>query len=329
MKKLLTQKVGGSGTSNLLLGTMVIFTICSILSLQAMLKTNITAGNFVEDNLTNSTLGCLLADPDEYGTSNTLVIYDLLENHAYSGQSYISHLDSILLDKTDEFEKFYNLYMFNSVDEINTIGNLTDYNISGEYGPIKCYENYLKLLKTNMGLNTDLVPIYTNNLPNTLGNNTVEPNRVSIECFKVYNCINFMVKHPDFETDVRKPVISVTGDTVYMYNDSGIPLYKTIDEVKAQNVVHSKIIEFKLIISDDGTVFSVIPTEYEINSKVYVTDELNNKVIGQDGNNILVEASGVYNKISLCIKLGDKLAGDDIQYKRVAHERTAFIESSK
>lgn len=328
MKKLLLHKVKG-GTTNLMMGTMVIFTLCSIMILETMLHVNITAANYIEDNMTSSILGCMLADPDEYGASNTFVIYDLLENHAYDGKSYIDHVEGLLLNQTDPFKMYHNTYLFNSVNEINTIGSLTAYNISGDYGPKQCFEDYISLLKTNMNLDNNLVPRTASFLPKTVGSDSTEPNKVSIDCFKVYNCIEFMVKGANYDTDIRKPVVDLSGNTVYMNNSSGTPLYKTSKELKDAGLIHTKVIEFNITPDNVGGVALITATEHALDSKVYITNEFGDQVIGQDGNKILVDASGVYTKLSCCIKLGDKLTGDDISYRKVAHERTAFIESSR
>lgn len=329
MKKLLTLKTKASGASNLSFGSMVIFTICAILTLEAMLNTNIAAANFVEDNLTTSVLGCMLADPDEYGTSNTFVMYDLLENHAYSGKSYMDHVDGILLNKIDPLEMYYSTYLFDSVDEIDTIGSLTDTSTTGKYGPSQSFETFVKMLKVNMQLDNTMVPKSSAYLPKTIAKDSNEANKIKIESFKVYNCVEFMVRGTDFETDVRKPVLDTNSNTVYMCNDEGTPLYESYSQLKDAGVIHTKIVEFNIKADNNANIISTIATEYPVNEKVYVTDETGAKVTGKDGNTILIDASAVYTKISLHIKLGDKIAGDDIQYKKVAHERTAFIESSK
>ena len=326
IKKLLTHKQAGSGTNNMLIGTVFFFFILSIIIHESAYQRNVMAASFVDDSISGSLLGAVLANPDEYGASNELIIYSKLMDTEVSDETYNDYVEAILLD--NENFPYYGTYIFDDLSQLTSLGNIKSNNVQGDYGPIQSFEVFEQLLKTNMNLNSDWVPNKSIYLPSKLPNGT--DNQVTVESYKVYNYIECMVKHDDWylEGNLTRPVVDWSGNKVNTCNNLGEPIFDSYYDLKENNLIYSKVVCYTIDYLGGVPVITNIE-EFDWNEDVYVTDETGKEVKGKDGNTILVEATGLYTKLSFNINLGVRLLTEDPVHSKVFEEQTVFIEPNR
>lgn len=319
-KKVLLKKLKGDGEVSILIGSSILLMFSMFIYVENIYNRNMITGNFVEDGITTSLLGATLAGIDEYGASNQLIIYDMIDNHSNSDDDkYIDYIDGI--EFTDG--TYYSTYIFDDVTDIDTLGNL-DESASGRFGPEQSYNTFLKLLKTNLRLDNSLVPIDDLYLPST--KNGTDPNIVDISDFTVYNYIEFLVKSEDFDdtTILTKPLLNINGDVVNTCDNTGDPLFDSYEDLVNNNLIHTKVICFDI---HDGYITDSVV--YDTNEIVYAKDSSGNKVVGEDGNFIIIDSSGIYTKINMYVNLGKEHLSDSDNYTLVSRDKMVFIEHDK
>lgn len=326
IKKILTHKQDGSGTNNLLIGTILLFLIISIIIHESTYQRNVMAASFVDDSISTSLLGSVLANPDEYGASNQLIIYSKLMDTELTEETYNDYVEAIFLD--NEHFPYYGTYVFDDLSQLTSLGDIKSSNVQGDYGPLQSFEVFEQLIKTNMNLNSDWVPNKSIYLPSKLPNGN--DNKVKVETYKVYNYIECMLKHDDWNLDgnLTRPVINWSGDKVNTCSNTGDPIYSSYNELKDDNLIYSKVVCYTINYVSGTPVITDID-EFDWNENVYVTDENGNRVKGKDGNDILVEASGLYTKLSFNVNLGVRALTENPVQSRVYEEQTVFIEPNR
>ena len=326
IKKILLHKQKGSGTSNLLIGTMLLLLIICMMIHESTYQRNVMAASFVDDSLSSSLLGAVLANPDEYGSSNQLIIYGKLSDYETSDESYNDYVEAIYL--TDTELPYYGTYLFEDTDQLTSLGNLKSETVTGEYGPIQSFKTFEKLLKTNMNLDSDWVPKKSIYLPSKNTNGT--PNKINVDIYKVYNYIEFMVKHEDWDDPLIKtmPVVNTSGTKVNTCDSSGNPIFESYEELKENNLIYNKVICYTISYNGGSPVITDIE-EFGVNEQVYVTDDNGDLVKGKDGENILVNATALYSKIDFNINLGVRFLNESSVHTRVFEEQTVFIEVNR
>lgn len=319
LKKILLKKINASsGATSILIGTMIVYMFSMFMLAETLYNKNAIVANYVEDGITSSLLGSALVSMEEYGASNQLIIYDMLDNHSYSeGNRYIDYIDGIeLKDGT-----YYSSYIFNDINDIDTLGNIEAECEDSITGPLQSYDIFKQLIKTNMGLNELMIPVDNVYLPSTT--NGIIPNEVEIAEFNVYNHFEFLVKGSDYDTNIEKPLVNRDGNLINSCDSSGNPLFEDYDDLVDNGLIHTKVVEFNI---KNGEITDTI--NYDANSEVYITDSNNNIVLGEDGNSILVESSGLYAKLKLYVELGkEHITNGDGFYTLVTRDKTAFIDN--
>ena len=319
LKHLISKKLRASGTVNILVGTSVIMLLIMFIYVETLYSKNTLTANFVEDNITTSLLGSALISTEEYGASNQLIIYDLLDNHSHlEDDRYIDYIDGI--EFTDG--SYYSTYIFDTISDIDTLGNLGEGVSAGISGPEQSYDRFITLLKTNMRLDDNLIPIDSIYLPQT--KDGTNPNVVEINTFKVYNYIEFMVKGTNYDSKIvlTKPLLSVNGEEIPSCDSKGDPLFSSYDDLVDNNLIHTKIIEYNIV---NGIITDSIV--YDNNEYVYITDSHGNTVTNEAGKFTAVQSSGIYVNTSFHVNLGkEKLAGQD-HYTLVSRDKMVFIEN--
>lgn len=322
--KILKHKLKGEGAFNILVGTSIIFMFSMFMYVETIYNKNAIVANYVEDNITSSLLGSALASMEEYGASNQLIIYDMIDNHSNNpDDGYINYIDAI------EFSDgtFYSSYIFEDTDQIDNLGDILETTESGNQGPEQSYEIFELLLKSNMNLNNSMAPKTAAYLP--LTKDGVNPNIVEIKEFRVYNYIEFLVKDEDFDSKIvlTKPLINIDGDIVETCDYSGKPLIESYEQLKELGLIHTKIVCFDIENRTGTPIISAVES-FPVNEIVYIKDSSNNTILGEDGKEVLVEASGIYSKIELYVDLGkehlDK--SNPNKYTKVSRDKIVFIE---
>ena len=325
IQKNLIKRDNASGTQNLLIGVTLLTFFLALMSIEMMYDENVKLSNYTEDAITTSLLGAALINIQEYGTSNNKIINEKI----ISSESGIKYSDLAYLELSG-LEKYHTTYGFhnrNQLVENNTLKDIRDDVIEDRYNL------YKELIQDNLMLDDNFIPIEGNAYIRKSFRDTTNaeiPNQVSIDCFKIYNCYEFVVLADDYSNLTgQKPLVAIDGTVHNTLNSDGTPIYETWysqgkgTSFEEAGLIHRYIVEFSKN-SDD--TFNVERTA--LNETVYVTNSSGKEIKDANGDRLEVSSTTLYSEIGFLINLGSNPfdSNKGITYKKVTQSKSITVD---